>query len=160
MLGLSSGQIMEDNRAKVFSETFIPLLTYLLTAWCRVLLEKLTGLQLIKKFPAFYGTRRFITALTRVRHLSLPWASPIQSTYPHSTSWRSILILSTHLHLGPFHQNLRINKSGYRAVKFFEKEEDEVARSRMQQTNEFQHRRYCIHYAINMTLTEFGRILN
>ena len=74
--------------------------TYLLTPWCRVLLEKLTGLQLVKKFPAFYGTRRFITALTSFRHLSLYWASPIQSTYPHPTSWRSILILSTHLRLG------------------------------------------------------------
>ena len=73
---------------------------YLLTAWCRVLLEKLTGLQLVKKFSAFYGTRRFITALTNVRHLSLSWASPIQSTYPHPTSWRSILILSTYLRLG------------------------------------------------------------
>ena len=73
---------------------------YLLTAWCRVLLEKLTGLQVVKKFPAFHGTRRFITALTRVRHLSLSWASPIQSIYPHPTSWRSILILSTHLSLG------------------------------------------------------------
>jgi len=30
--------------------------TYLLTPWCRVVLEKLAGLQLIKKFPAFYGT--------------------------------------------------------------------------------------------------------
>ena len=29
------------------------LLTYLLTAWCRVLLEKLIGFQLVKKFPAF-----------------------------------------------------------------------------------------------------------
>src|SRR5215470_2417240 len=76
------------------------LLTYLLTPWCRVLLEKLTGLQLVKKFPAFYGTRRLITALTSIRHLSLSWASPIQSTYPHPTSWRSILILSTHLRLG------------------------------------------------------------
>ena len=65
-----------------------------------VLFEKLTGLQLIKKFPAFHGTRRFITALTSVRHLSLSWASPIQSTYPHPTSWRSILILSIHLRLG------------------------------------------------------------
>jgi len=37
------------------------LLTYLLTPWCRVL-EKLTGLQLVKKLPAFHGTRRFITA--------------------------------------------------------------------------------------------------
>ena len=76
------------------------LLTYLLTPWCRVLLEKLTGLQLVKKFPAFYGTRRFITVLTSVRHLSLSWANPIQSTYPHPTFWRSILILSTHLRLG------------------------------------------------------------
>ena len=29
------------------------LLTYLLTPWCRVLLEKLTGLQLVKKFHRF-----------------------------------------------------------------------------------------------------------
>ena len=76
------------------------LLTYLLTPWCKVLLEKLTGLQLVKKFPAFHGTRRFITALTSVRHLSQSWASPIQSIYPHPTFWRSILILSTHLRLG------------------------------------------------------------
>ena len=78
----------------------IYLLTYLLTPWCRVLLEKLTGLQLVKKFPTFHGTRRFITALTSVRHLSLSWASPVQFIYPHPTSWRSILILSTHLRLG------------------------------------------------------------
>ena len=76
------------------------LLTYLLIPWCRVLLEKLTGLQLVKKFPAFHGTPRFITALTSVRQLSLSWASPIQSIYPHLTSWRSILILSFHLRLG------------------------------------------------------------
>ena len=44
--------------------------------------------------------RRFITALTSVRHLSLSWTSPIESIYPHPTSWRSILILSTHLRLG------------------------------------------------------------
>ena len=76
------------------------LLTYLLTPWCRVHLGNLTGLQLVKKFPAFHGTRRFITALTSVRRLSLSWASPIQTIYPHPTSWRSILILSTHLRLG------------------------------------------------------------
>ena len=39
---------------------------YLLTPWCRVLLETLTGLQLVKKLPTFHGTRRFITALTSV----------------------------------------------------------------------------------------------
>ena len=76
------------------------LFTYLLTAWCRVLLEQLTDLQLVKKFPTFHGTQMFITALKRVRHLSLSWASPIQSVYPHPTSWRSNLILSTHICLG------------------------------------------------------------
>jgi len=78
----------------------VVLLTYLPTPWCRVLLEKLTGLQLVKKFSAFHGTRRFITAHKSVRHLSLSWASPIQSIYPHPTSRRSIPILSTHLRLG------------------------------------------------------------
>ena len=43
----------------------------ILTPWSRVLLEKLASLQLVKKFPAFYGTRRFLTALTSARHLSL-----------------------------------------------------------------------------------------
>jgi len=57
----------------------IYLFIYLLTPSCRVLLEKLTGVKLVKKFPAFHGTQRFITALTSVRHLSLSWASPIQS---------------------------------------------------------------------------------
>ena len=88
-------------RGCFFSWTlYVSPLTYLLTPWCRVLLEKLTGLQLVKKFPAFHRTRRFITTLTSVHHLSLSWASPIQSIYPHPTSWRSILILSTHLRLG------------------------------------------------------------
>ena len=72
---------------------------YLLTPWCRVFLEKLTGLRLVKKLPAFHGTRRFITALTSFRHLSLSWASPLQSIYTLPTSWRSILILSAHLRL-------------------------------------------------------------
>jgi len=44
---------------------------YLLTPWSRVLLEKLTGLQLVKKFLTFYGTQRFITTFTSARHLSL-----------------------------------------------------------------------------------------
>ena len=57
------------------------LLTHLLTPRCRVLLEKLTDLQLVKKFTAFHGTRRFITALTSVRHLYLSWASPIPTSH-------------------------------------------------------------------------------
>jgi hypothetical protein len=46
----------------------IPSTLTKLTPWSRVLLEKLTGRQLVKKFPAFYGTRMFITALTRACH--------------------------------------------------------------------------------------------
>ena len=49
----------------------IEQVTYLLTPRCRVLPEQLTGLQLVKKFPAFHGTRRFITALTSVRQSKL-----------------------------------------------------------------------------------------
>jgi hypothetical protein len=45
--------------------------TYFLTPWSRVLLEKLTGSQRVKKFPAFYGTQRFITTFTSACHLSI-----------------------------------------------------------------------------------------
>ena len=72
--------------------------SHLLIPWSRVL-DKPTRYQLVKKFPAFYGTRRFITAFTSARHLSLSWASSIQSIPPHPT-WMNILILSFHLCLG------------------------------------------------------------
>jgi len=48
--------------------------------------------QLVKKFPAFYGTRRFITAFTSARHLSLPCARSIHSE-PQSH------FLKIHLHI-------------------------------------------------------------
>jgi hypothetical protein len=67
----------------------------LLTPWSRALLEKLTGLKLVKKFPAVCWTPRFITAFTSARHLSLSWASSFQSIPPYPTLWRSILILSS-----------------------------------------------------------------
>ena len=73
---------------------------YLLPPWSRVLLEKLTSFQLLKKFPTFYGTRRFITTFRSARQLSLSWASSVYSIPPHPTSWKSILILSSHLSLG------------------------------------------------------------
>jgi hypothetical protein len=47
------------------------IISILLTSLSRVLIEKLTGLHLVKKFPASYGTRRFITAFTSARHPSL-----------------------------------------------------------------------------------------
>jgi hypothetical protein len=67
------------------------------TPWSRVLRENLTRPKLLKKFHAFYGTRRFITVYTRARRLSLSWARSTQSAPPHPTSQRSILILSSHL---------------------------------------------------------------
>ena len=92
--------------------TYNLLPTYSLIPWTRVILEKLTGFQLVKKFPLFYGTRKFITALTSSRHMSLSWASSIQSIPPHTTSWRSILILSSHLRVG-----LYIRKLAWTAFK-------------------------------------------
>ena len=72
-------------------------LLYLLTPWCRVLLEKITGLQLVKKFPVFHGTRRFITALTSVRqpypvhiptsHLLKIHRNIIHPSTPRSPHW-------------------------------------------------------------------------
>ena len=47
------------------------LLTYLLTPWSRVLLEKLTGSAASQEIPRIFGTRRFITVLTSARHQSL-----------------------------------------------------------------------------------------
>jgi hypothetical protein len=71
------------------------LLTHSLThSWSWTLLEKLPILQQLKNFPAFYGTRRFITAFTRALHWSLSWARSIQSIPSHPNSHRSILILS------------------------------------------------------------------
>jgi len=80
--------------------TFLLAVTYLPTPKSRVFLERLSGCQSVKKFLAFYGTRRFFTAFTSARHLSLSWANSIQSMSPHLTSWRFILILYFHLRLG------------------------------------------------------------
>jgi hypothetical protein len=74
-------------------------LTHSLTAWSRVLFEKPTGSWLVKKFPTFYGARRFITAYTSARQLFLSWGSSIQSIPPRPASWRSILILPSHIHI-------------------------------------------------------------
>ena len=46
-------------------------LMFLLTPLSRVLLETLTGPQVVKEFPQFYGNRRFITAFTSACNLSV-----------------------------------------------------------------------------------------
>jgi hypothetical protein len=43
---------------------------------------------------------RFITMLTITHHLILSWANTIHSIIPHSVSFQSILILSSHLFQG------------------------------------------------------------
>jgi len=48
------------------------------TPWSRHLPEKLTGPQLVEKFPAFYGTRKFITAFNVPATCSYP--KPEQSS--------------------------------------------------------------------------------
>jgi hypothetical protein len=48
-------------------------------SWSWALLEKLSIMQLLKNFPAFYATWRFITVFTRALHWSLFWARSIQS---------------------------------------------------------------------------------
>jgi hypothetical protein len=87
----------ELSLTKERSSTSGNLLTYL-RSWA--LLEKLPLVQPLKNFPAFYGTRRFITAFTRALHWSLSWARSSQSISSHPISLRSILILFNNLRLG------------------------------------------------------------
>jgi hypothetical protein len=60
------------------SNSAVLVMYHLLTPCSTVLLENLTYSQVVKKFPAFYGTRRFITVFASARHLFLSWASTIQ----------------------------------------------------------------------------------
>jgi len=65
-----------------------PLLTSSLTPGSRVLLEKITGSQVVKKFPAFDGTRRFITAFTNALLLTYSILGQKCSPSPHPSNSR------------------------------------------------------------------------
>ena len=64
-----------------FSTVDLYLITFLLTPWSTVLLEKLTGSAASQEIPRIYGTRRFITVLTSARHL--PYHEPVPTTPSH-----------------------------------------------------------------------------
>jgi hypothetical protein len=63
-----------------YSKTHMAEHTY---SWSWALLEEPPILQLLKNFPAFYGTRSFITVFTRALHWSVYWARSIQSIPSH-----------------------------------------------------------------------------
>ena len=88
------------NRSYALRKIIAYLLAHLLNPWSRVPLEKLTVSAASQEIPRIFGTRKFITVLTSARHLFLSWANFIQSPQLPPTSWRSILILSSHLRLG------------------------------------------------------------
>ena len=67
---------------------------------CSRVLEKLTVFQLVKKFPVFDRTRRFVTAFKTARHLSLSRDRQSQFTPFKPTACRCVLILFCHLTLG------------------------------------------------------------
>jgi hypothetical protein len=76
-------------------------ITYLLTPWSRVFLRSQpVNFAASQEILRIYGTQKFLTVPTSARHLPLFWANSIQSPRPSPTSWRSILILSSHLCLG------------------------------------------------------------
>jgi hypothetical protein len=80
------GQVMREGKPIFFQETESHLSATVQGSSssrrtpCGRFHEKLTGSNLIKKFPPLNRTRRFITAFTRAHHLSLFWARSIQST--------------------------------------------------------------------------------
>jgi hypothetical protein len=65
--------------------------------WNWIFLEERRAVQPLKKFPTFYGTRRFIIVFTRTLHWLLSQARRIQYTSSPLIYLRSILIVSSRL---------------------------------------------------------------
>ena len=83
---LTNGTIFGKNKSLNIKCVFICYTKHQPTPYSRVLPDKLKGPQLVKKFPSFHGTRKFITAFTSTGHLSLSSARAIQSMPTHPTS--------------------------------------------------------------------------
>ena len=100
--------INSEDKLKLFTT-----ITYLLTPWSTVLLEKLTGFAANQEIPRILWNPE-VHYRTHKRPPPVPILSqlhPVPKSLP--TSWRSILILSSHLRLGlpngTFYNN-KINK--------------------------------------------------
>jgi hypothetical protein len=63
---IGDGQLIfnKTKLAEIQTKVFVMLNMVITHSWSRALLEKLPIVQLLENFPAFYGTRRFITAFT------------------------------------------------------------------------------------------------
>jgi hypothetical protein len=57
-------------------------------------IEKLIVIQPIKKLPTSYEPKGLLPSSQKLNHWSLSWVWSMQSVHSHSTSLRSILILS------------------------------------------------------------------
>ena len=75
-------QIIYFSQHPILNYTLPTMLKSSLTPSSKVLSEKLTVSKLVKKFPSFYWIRKFITAPTRARHLSLYCAKSIHPCSP------------------------------------------------------------------------------
>jgi hypothetical protein len=64
-------KIGTDFKIFKYSTTFKTIHPSIHPSWSRTLLEKLTLIQLVKKFLAFHGGRRFIAAFIRTRNWNL-----------------------------------------------------------------------------------------
>jgi hypothetical protein len=72
-----------DFAYKLSKMTEPPSICILTHSWSWALLEKLPVVHVLKNFPEFYGTRRFITVFTRALHWSLSSARSIQFIPSH-----------------------------------------------------------------------------
>jgi hypothetical protein len=72
MKGKTRGRRLQIKISEISNTSYKRLLTYLLTPWSTVRLKKLTvNFAASQEIPRIYGTRKFLTVPTSVRHLSL-----------------------------------------------------------------------------------------
>ena len=91
------GGMILTGETEVLGEKHVPLPFY---PRGRVVLEKLTVPQLVKKFPSFDETIMFLTEFKKAATCPYPEASESGPHPPHTIYWTSIFTLSSYFHLG------------------------------------------------------------